>query len=566
MATDPVAVQPPDTRRRLAGMLGALVGVALLYPFGQSRPLSAQDRPPAALPADLALVPADSLAFAHVRLAEVLGSEVGKKLLQGLGPELASVKQACVRMLAVKPEDIDRLTVIWLSPTEPTPLFAVTTSQPYDQKALLNAALPDAQRREVKGKAYFISPKAGRTALYFVNDRTYVSGMVEDLVQFLVRPAGAKGPGPLSAALALAAQPHQFVAGMRVPDEATREIKEEMKRNRGERLDAVLSRALQPLLEARSVAASVDLKQEIEVRVRADFGTAKAAQEALWPARDGLALLRLLMTPWIDQVGQQPDSANLVKLLRQVHTALQTAAIEPADSSLQGGLRLAADAAALATTVPGLMEAVARTRQAAERTVSMNNLKQIVLAMHNYHDTYNFFPAAAIYNKDGKALLSWRVAILPYIEQDNLYRQFKLDEPWDSDHNKALLKAMPKVYAPPPHVKTKEPNTTFYRVFVGNGAAFEGKEGLRIAEFTDGTSNTILVAEAGDAVPWTKPDELPYDPNKPLPKLGGIFPEGSNAAFADGSVHFLKRTLSDKTLHALITRNGGEVIPADFDN
>src|SRR5882672_4340583 len=68
-----------------------------------------------------------------------------------------------------------------------------------------------------------------------------------------------------------------------------------------------------------------------------------------------------------------------------------------------------------------------------------NDLKQLALAMHNYHSAYGQLPPAAVRDKNGKLLLSWRVLILPYIEQDNLFKEFKLEEPWDSDHNKKLI-------------------------------------------------------------------------------------------------------------------------------
>jgi hypothetical protein len=191
-----------------------------------------------------------------------------------------------------------------------------------------------------------------------------------------------------------------------------------------------------------------------------------------------------------------------------------------------------------------------------------DQLKQIALALHNYHDTYRTFPAAAITDKNGKPLLSWRVAILPFIEEDNLYKEFKLNEPWDSKHNKALLKKMPKLYLPK-GAKTRKPNTTFYRGFVGNGAFFDLKQGTRIADITDGTSNTFMVVEAGEAVPWTKPDDLTFDPKKKLPKLGGLCKDGFHVAFADGSVVFLKKKIDDKILHPYITRAGGEV-PGDI--
>jgi hypothetical protein len=193
----------------------------------------------------------------------------------------------------------------------------------------------------------------------------------------------------------------------------------------------------------------------------------------------------------------------------------------------------------------------------AQRRASANNLKQIGLALHNYHDANGKFPPAAICDKQGKPLLSWRVAILPYIEQDNLFKQFKLDEPWDSEHNKPMSATVVKLFTLP-NVKGEAPGTTHYRVFVGGGALFEPKDGVRLPDVKDGTSNTIMVVEAKDGVPWAKPDELTYDPKK-VPEVG-YFKDGFNALFADGAVRWIKRGIDPKTLHALITRAGGEVI------
>jgi hypothetical protein len=163
----------------------------------------------------------------------------------------------------------------------------------------------------------------------------------------------------------------------------------------------------------------------------------------------------------------------------------------------------------------------------------------------------------------GKALLSWRVAILPYLGEGNLYKQFRLDEPWDGPHNKGLLEKMPKVYAPP-GVKTREPYTTFYQVFVGGGAIFEKHRWAAFpAAVPDGTSNTILIAEAGAAVPWTKPEDMRYAPDEPLPELGGLFPRIVNVALADGSVMALLKKADPDVLRAAITCAGGEVVDLD---
>jgi hypothetical protein len=189
--------------------------------------------------------------------------------------------------------------------------------------------------------------------------------------------------------------------------------------------------------------------------------------------------------------------------------------------------------------------------------LSQSNLKDIMLAMMQPEVANGRFPAAAIYDRDGKALLSWRVTILPYLSEEALFRQFKLDEPWDSAHNKKLLAGMPKIYAPP---RGKYPaNSTVYQVFTGKGTAFASKQGARLEQdIPDGTANTIGIVEAAEAVPWTKPADLPYDPNKPLPKLGGMFKDVFNACFMDASVHVLKRKADERILRAAITADGGE--------
>src|SRR5262249_30438145 len=163
-------------------------------------------------------------------------------------------------------------------------------------------------------------------------------------------------------------------------------------------------------------------------------------------------------------------------------------------------------------------------------------------------DANGKMPAAAICDKKGKPLLSWRVQILPYIEQDALYREFKLDEPWDSEHNKKLIAKMPRTYALP--TPEQKPGETFYRVFVGRDAGFDLVQPLGFAAFTDGLSNTIMCVEAQDSVPWTKPEDLEYDAKKPLPKLGGHYEGGFNALIFDGSVRFFVKTVREATLRA----------------
>jgi hypothetical protein len=234
-----------------------------------------------------------------------------------------------------------------------------------------------------------------------------------------------------------------------------------------------------------------------------------------------------------------------------------------------------------------LIPAVSKVREAAARAQSQNNLKQLALAMHNYQDTFQQLPPAVVYDKDGKPLYSWRVLILPFIEQDNIYRQWHFDEPWDGPNNKQLSAMLIKTFMKP---GTTTPGDTYYQVFDGPTAAFDsdprnglvpfmalGPPGMGLqqskkvsripASFPDGTSNTILIAEAGDPVPWAKPGDLHYDPNGPLPKLGGMFGGDFNVAMADASTLFVKpKTMSERTLRAAITASGNDVLGADWQH
>jgi hypothetical protein len=186
------------------------------------------------------------------------------------------------------------------------------------------------------------------------------------------------------------------------------------------------------------------------------------------------------------------------------------------------------------------------------RARCVNNLKFMSLAMHNFTAMNGGrLPAAAI-RKGGKALLSWRVAILPYLEQFALYERFRLDEAWDSPHNASLLKEMPRAYAPVAY-KDATPYGTYYQGLVGPGALFDGEEGTRIADFIDMARPTLMVVEAAHPVPWTKPEDMPYDKGEPLPKLGGQFDDGFYAAFADGSVRFIGREVAPERIHASVT-------------
>ncbi|MBL8796827.1 MAG: protein kinase, partial [Planctomycetia bacterium] len=193
-------------------------------------------------------------------------------------------------------------------------------------------------------------------------------------------------------------------------------------------------------------------------------------------------------------------------------------------------------------------------REAAHDMTAKNNLRQLGTALHTYELAHAALPPA---ERNG---LSWRVHLLPFLDYEPLYRQFKLDEPWDSPHNLPLAWRLPAVYRDP--FTTGDPDgKTYYRVLVGPGTAWKRETGTKLSEFWDGLSNTILVVEAAEPVIWSKPDELTYDPQGLLPAFRVSKRGEFRALFADGSVQRLPAWNNDQTLRAYITANGKEFVP-----
>jgi hypothetical protein len=209
---------------------------------------------------------------------------------------------------------------------------------------------------------------------------------------------------------------------------------------------------------------------------------------------------------------------------------------------------------------------------------SLNNLKQIGIALHNYHDIFKGLPPQASTDPLGQPQLSWRVHILPLVEHEPLYRKFRLNEPWDSPHNARLIPLMPKIYESPisrPGMKPLPPGKTCYLAPRGPDTIFPAPigppppylvmvpVGLDFSTVTDGLSNTIMVLEAApqEAVIWTRPDDWDFDPSRPRSGLLGHREGGFQAVMGDGFVQLVPETVSDETLRRLFIRN--DRLPVD---
>ncbi len=250
-----------------------------------------------------------------------------------------------------------------------------------------------------------------------------------------------------------------------------------------------------------------------------------------------------------------------------------------------------------------LSRSTRRAREVVEQLWTAGNLRTIGQALERYHAREGRFPPAAILSKEGTPLLSWRVRLLPDLGEHLLYERFRKDEPWDSPTNRALIEEMPNVYRslrqsggsvildrllaagrmldpvggnlitrvprlmgtpinePQTALKGREAPLTYFRAIVGPGTMFDGPEGLMRGRAVDGPEQTLMVLEADQAVPWTKPEELRFDTTSsgdPLPDLDDKTPSGLQALFADGQVRRLRPNVDAEVLRRLITREGGD--------
>lgn len=557
--------------------VAVLVAVVGLFP-PPPVPLPGATAQPAAaaLPFDLALVPADALGFVHFRAAELWKHDLltpFRETFEKAGPKVLA---ALNEQLVPRPSSLDRITVFVLANpenprAEPVPFVVVRFREPQDPEAIVKVHLPGAEKDTIDGHTVYA---AGPIGLTFPDKQHLVLGIAPTLPWLLNRDRPKTGP--LAAALKLAAAGKPVVLSVavsRLPLFTDHERE-------------AIPADLRPLLKTEHLTAYVELGRELTIQVQAgyeDVATARAAQKALralaeqlrpalreardqferqlldrkgprpldeWPEVIGLALA-IGAANRFDELLTDPE-----KLVKQDGNLLTASLSIP----LEGFTTFVPTAATLAGF---LIPAVQKVREAATRLKSLNNLKQLALAIHIYHDAHGHLPHDIV-DKNGKPLLSWRVQILPYLDQEGLYRQFKLDEPWDSPNNLRASQQVLDVFLSPRAPAPARPGLTHYQVFVGPGTLFERGKRVRFTDVTDGLSNTLLLIETAEAVEWARPGGLPFDPDRPLPKFSGAGGDDViSISLADGSVHTIRLSGAEKLLKALITRNGGE--PVDWD-
>lgn len=208
-------------------------------------------------------------------------------------------------------------------------------------------------------------------------------------------------------------------------------------------------------------------------------------------------------------------------------------------------------------------------REANNRSRCRQNLKQIGLALHAYHDEYDCFPPAYIADDEGRPIHSWRVLVLPYLDDEcrQLHAQYRFTEPWDGPSNKKLLDRRPAAFACPTRKWGARRQCTAYAAIFGPQCVFRGADPVSVDDITDGAAETLMVGDVTEAdIPWSKPEDIDVTLH---PKAGdrlGLSSDhegGFQAVFADGGVHFMNTSLNQTTFDSLFTRNGNDK-PGDF--
>ncbi len=568
---------------------------------------------------ELAWVPHDSVGFIHIRMRDIWKSEQFievRKLVEKAGPEaLAALDSGFVPA----PSSLDRLTIVFLKTNAlprggpalgadlipggldlPFPVPAelsgavviLTFTAPYDAAKFRNTDMPNAGSKNANGKDYW-SDDAQDLAAYFPNDSAMVLGSAAGVAEFVKKQTadGKQPDGPLTAALQLAAKGGRHVM-------AALNLKQSGLLN-DLRFDQIPedARELLPHLIALSRAESVAVglaftDEDSRLDIRASYkneADATAAENGVKPVTAYLrtklddpkkSLQELLKgepgQPTPRPTRELPQAALALAglgALNRLDDYLANPPVKREGMELVATIEMPGTGGTLLAAAPVavglLLPSVQKVREAAQRMSGINNLKMMGLGMHSYHDAYNHLPQPGTLDKKPKAGefgpgLSWRVHLLPYLDEDELYKLFNFNEPWDGPTNKLLIERMPKIYVSPMAVAPA--GQTFYKSFVGNGAIMEPGEKTRFSSVTDGLSNTLLVIDGGAPVIWTKPDDVAFTKDLKPMDLALLGNPRVNVLLGDGSVRTIDLSkMSKEVLDAMITRAGGEVVNLDGD-
>ena len=469
------------------------------------------------------------------------------------------ISAATLREIGVDLLDVEKLTLLVEPPEGPGPPqvgMIARFAKPYDLTTFSPKLMKNCEEGRIGDKTVFRATSPMAPSFYLPNEKTVVAGMEP----ILTRMMGEPKEGTLRKLIAKnGAKEH---LNLIVSIDEVRELLNAAIKEAGD-VPQPFRRFIKAIDDVSFVEYRMSLGSEVSSSLTFNTHNEESARKVEDVIQEGLELGKSMFLEKLneefanseDEI-EQATSKYMNRISRIIFDSLKPQRDgKKVAVSVKGG----ADMATIGVLTALLLPAVQAAREAARRAHSSNNMKQIGLAFHNHFAAKRKFPSKAIYSDAGKPLLSWRVQILPYLEQQNLYDQFHLDEPWDSEHNKALISKMPGVFRNPNgRVQFK----TNYLLPVGPGTIFEKNESLGMRDITDGTSNTIMLVEANDdqAVIWTRPSDLDFDPDRPLSNLGKVRAGIFLALVADGSVNPISTAIDPAILKAMFSAAGGEKI------
>jgi hypothetical protein len=558
--------------------------------------ISAGVAPAQALPTDLDLVPRDAAAFFHFHARDIWQTDWlkdARHLLDRAGPE---AWKEFVRKCPINPSTIDRLTLVMLTPQtlgEPFPsvdpeamsaLVVVRTTQPFDRLALLQAV--NSREKAYRRNVYYFNEDMW-SALVLLDEKTFLVGSEDAVVRWYDLMRTKAAAGPLQPALGEATK-HHVTIGLN---------------------PALLGKDAQGapppiarLFEAHCAMATVDLDKEIRLDLRLEYQKADQAVAGEKALRDALELARMALGQPIAMIEQelknQPDQLDAIPesfamvfalgFLREVDAQLKAVPIQRQSSTVLVAFRSPRFEPAGAMMVSLMaIQTLGRNAAMAFQQVGAaigkvgagekpkdpmeEYMKVLHAALEKYHAEKGSYPPPAMLDADGRPTLSWRVALLPYLgdEAKALHGEFHLDEPWDSLHNKRLLKKLPKVLqAPSPYGGYYSPwglsrYKTDTQMVTGAGTAFTSTKGPRKADL--GAKTLLLVNVSNNKVYWTKPADIVYAADKPLGEVFAppvkrerrnffvqVGPDNLPVLLSDGTYRMMQLGSQEKELRALI--------------
>ena len=551
------SLRTPGSRSRLLTIILSVVALVCLLLTGSAQ-LQAQDKVPEKRePFRLDLVPEEALGVIAFRPAQLLSASMNKPIRELALKEYQT--NADFGVLGINPTDVTSITLIYMplqaGETGNLPIkFAVVvkSTQKLDrqqiQKKFTKIELKETTH---KGITFLTQDATDGDSLLFLDEHVFVlSDKASAIKQIIVQMNDRKNSvwqerlQPVASA---------SVAGGVNMETARSLVGGPLIQQLAQRIP--IWPMLSPLWERTDIAAlgiTVDKSLTLELIFDQEQHSQEIKQSLSGLLEMGKNMLQSFKAAAEQRDRPLPPPLNLQ--FKLIEEALSSAQVTQDKKQVRFSLSLNDETCAqlIALTVPAVMQA----RAAARRSVAKNNIKQIMLALHNYHDRYGHFPPAVVTGPDGKTPHSWRVELLPYLDQQALYDQYRMNEPWDSEHNRKIAETAVPVFQNP---GSKKPANSAYFAVVGDGTAFGNKQGVSFKDITDGTSNTIAIVEADRDIPWTKPEDITYD-GKKLPKFGGFHQGGYNVGICDGSVKFISEQINKETLKFLLLIADGEVL------